>query len=133
MAGIPTLSHCLNQFSMQSPKQSLWLWRNGHIIGKKRKARSPFFSSKTSSSSSKQETEGREENKKRKKDIGKNNILHDICKSVQSPIFSGGVNLKPKAILSFLGMVKNLFERELLEKDKVRAISFLLRERANFW
>ena len=48
---------------------------------------------------------------------------------MQPPTFSGGVNLKLEATLSFLRMVENLFEGELSEKVKVRAISFSLRER----
>ena len=77
--------------------------------------------------------EGHEENKKRKIHTCKNNLLHEICKSVQPPTFFGGVNLKPEAILSFLGTVENLFDGELSEKDKVRTVSFLLREQAHLW
>ena len=52
---------------------------------------------------------------------------------MQPPTFSGGTNLKPEAILSFLGMVENLFKGELLEKDKTRDVYFLLREQAHLW
>ena len=64
---------------------------------------------------------------------GKNTLLHDIHKSVQPPIFSGGANIKPEAILSFLRMVEKLFKGELSDKDKVRAVSFLLTGWAHFW
>ena len=52
--------------------------------------------------------------------------MHDIHKRVQPPTFSGGVNLKLEATLSFLRMVENLFEGELSEKVKVRAIFFFV-------
>ena len=80
-----------------------------------------------------QEIKGNEETNRRRKDNDKNNLLHDIHKSVQPPTYSGGVNLKLEAHLSFLGTVENLFEREFLEKEKVKAVSFLLRERAHLW
>ena len=54
----------------------------------------------------------------RKKITGKNNLLHNIRKSVQPPTFYGGVNLKPKAILSLLEMVKILFKRGFREKKR---------------
>lgn len=75
-----------------------------------------------------QEIEGHEENKNKNKEKGKNNILHDIRKSLQPHIFSGGVNIEPEAILSFLGMVENLSEGELSKKEKVKAIPFLLKK-----
>ena len=34
---------------------------------------------------------------------------------------------------SFLGTVENMFDEEFLEKEKVRAISFVLRDRAHLW
>ena len=52
---------------------------------------------------------------------------------MQPPTFSGGANVKPETVLSFLGTVENLFEGELSDKEKVRAVSFLLRERAHLW
>ena len=62
---------------------------------------------------------------------GRNTLLHDIRKSVQPPTFSGGANVKPETVLSFLSTVENLFEGELSDKEKVKAVSFLLRERAH--
>ena len=53
---------------------------------------------------------------------------------MQPPTFLGGANIKPEVILSFLGTVENLFEGELSDKEKVRAILFfLLREQAHLW
>lgn len=52
-----------------------------------------------------------------------------MYKNVQPLSFFGGVNLKLEAILSFLGMIENLFKEELSEKVKVRAIFFAERIR----
>ena len=90
---------------------------------KKRKARSPSRSASSSSSTRPSHTFER----------GRNSLLQDIRKNVQPPTFSGGANVKPETVLSFLGTVENLFEDELSDKEKVRAVSFLLRERAHLW
>jgi hypothetical protein len=89
----------------------------------KRKVRSPSRSASSSSSSQTKHTSKR----------GKNTFLYDIRKSVQPPTFSGGANTKPETVLSFLGTVEDLFEGELTDKEKVRAVSFLLREQAHLW
>ena len=59
--------------------------------------------------------------------------MQDIRKSVQPPTFLGGANIKLEAVLSFSRTVENLFEGELSDKEKVRAIFFMLRERAHLW
>ena len=83
----------------------------------KRKARSPSRSISSSSTTHPSHTFER----------GKNTLLHNIHKSVQPPTFSGGANIKPAAVLSFLGTVKNLFEEELSDKEKLRAFFFFER------
>ena len=79
----------------------------------KRKAKSP---SRSTSSSSTHPSHTFER--------GKNTLLHDICKSVQPPTFTSGANIKHEAFLSFLGTEQNLFEGELSDKEKVRAIFY---------
>ena len=92
--------------------------KHAHGEKRKRKARSPSRSTSSSSSTHPTHTSER----------GKNTFLHDICKSVQPPTFLGGANIKPEVVLSFLGSVgKNLFEGELSDKEKVRAIPFVER------
>lgn len=52
---------------------------------------------------------------------------------MQSPTFSSGITLSTRQFLSLLGMVEILFDGELLEKEKMGAVSFLLNDRAFFW
>ena len=115
----------LSRLPMPSPKLSLWLWKITQIIvnRKKMKAKSPSRSASSSSSTRPSHTFER----------GRNYLLHDIRKNVQPPTYSGGANVRPETVLSFLGTVENLFEGELSDKEKVRAVSFLLRERAHLW
>ena len=54
--------------------------------------------------------------------------MHDIRKSVQPHNFFGGINLKPKIVVTFLGNVIILFDEGLLKKEKMIVIFFLLRE-----
>ena len=86
---------------------------------KKRKARSPSRSASSSSSSSTRPSHTFEK--------GINTLLQDIRKSVQSPTFSGGANVKPETVLWFLGTVENLFEDELSQGEIESSFFFVER------
>ena len=85
--------------------------KHAHGRGKKK---SPSRSNSSSSSTHPSHTFER----------GENTLLHDIRKSVQPPTFLGGANIKPEAVVSFLRTVENLFEGELSDKEKVKAVFF---------
>ena len=57
---------------------------------------------------------------------GRNTFLHDIHKNVQPLTLSGIANVKHETLLSFLEPVEILFEGELSDKEKVRAVSFFV-------
>jgi hypothetical protein len=75
--------------------------------------------------------DNKDKNRERGEDEDYNNFLHDIHKSVQPPKFSGGISFKPNIVFSFLDMLEKCFDGELPKKEKVRAFSLLLRERAH--
>lgn len=59
-----------------------------------------------------------------------NNLLDNVHKSVRPPTFYGGLNLKPKLILSLLGIMKSMFNEEFVKKEKLKA-NFVFAERTN--
>ena len=94
--GFPTLSR--SPF-LDAISQAIVMAMEKHAHGRdnnKRKARPPSRFASSSSSTHPSHTFEK----------GKNTLLHNICKSVQPPIFSHGANTKLEAFLLFLGTVE---------------------------
>jgi hypothetical protein len=113
----------LHKSILDSSSQAVIMAMEKHAYGREKNKKKARFPSRSVSSSSSTHTTHTSER-------GKNTLLFDIRKSVQPPTFLGGANTKPEAILSFLGTVENLFDGELSDKEKVRAVSFFV-ARAN--
>jgi hypothetical protein len=58
--------------------------------------------------------------------------MSDIKNLAYRPSF-GGRNVKPEEVISFVSIVEDLFTSRYTEKDKIKAVVVLLKNKARVW
>jgi hypothetical protein len=58
--------------------------------------------------------------------------MSDVKNLAYRPSF-GGCNVKPEEVISFVSIVEDLFTNRYTEKDKIKAVVVLLKDKARVW